>query len=197
MTRKKAFRALKYALTGMWWAVLLLGAGLVISFLSAHFRGEVPRIGDYSVMNIISESMEPSIEKGTYVLIKRVPAEEVKEGDVICFYSSDPSIYGRPNTHRVVEEPYTEDGKLCFTTQGDNNLIPDKVPAYAEDLIGVWVKNLDGLTVFLSFVTQNFMWIFILLVVLGAGTMIASLFFGNKGSGEQSEEKQTAEGQEK
>jgi flagellar basal body-associated protein FliL len=41
------------------------------------------------------------------------------------------------------------------------------------------------------------MWIFILLVVLGAGTMIASLFFGNKGSGEQSEEKQTAEGQEK
>ena len=190
MTKKKAFRALKYALTGLWWVALLLGAVLVISFLSAHFRGEVPRIGNYSVMNIISESMEPSIEKGTYVLIKRVPAEEVEKGDVICFYSSDPSIYGRPNTHRVVEEPYVEDGKLCFTTQGDNNLIVDKVPAYGEDLIGVWVMNLDVLTVFLSFITQNFMLIFVLLVVLGAGAMIASLFYGAKRSNEQDAEKQ-------
>jgi signal peptidase len=176
MTRKKAFRALKYALTGMWWAVLLLGAGLVISFLSAHFRGEVPRIGDYSVMNIISESMEPNIEKGTYVLIKRVPAEEVKEGDVICFYSSDPSIYGRPNTHRVVEEPYTEDGKLCFTTQGDNNPIPDKEPARGERLIGVWVKNLDGFTVFLNFIIDNFMWILAALLALcTASTVVSSV----------------------
>ena len=190
MTKRKAFRALKYALTGLWWVALLLGAVLVISFLSAHFRGEVPRIGNYSVMNIISESMEPSIEKGTYVLIKRVPAEEVEKGDVICFYSSDPSIYGRPNTHRVVEEPYVEDGKLCFTTQGDNNLIVDKVPAYGEDLIGVWVMNLDVLTVFLSFITQNFMLIFVLLVVLGAGAMIASLFYGAKRSNEQDAEKQ-------
>lgn len=190
MTKKKAFLALKYALTGLWWAALLLGAALVISFMSAHFRGEVPRIGKYSVMNIVSESMEPSIEKGTYILIKRVPAEDVEKGDVICFYSSDPSIYGRPNTHRVVEEPYLQDGKLCFTTQGDNNLIADKVPAYGEDLIGVWVTNLDALTMFLSFVTQNFIWIFVLLVVLGAGVTIASLFFSAKKSDERDAEKQ-------
>ena len=189
MTKKKAFRALKYALTGLWWVALLLGAALVISFLSAHFRGEVPRVGNYSVMNIVSESMEPTIERGTYVLIKRGPAEEVREGDVICFYSTDPSIYGYPNTHRVVAEPYMEDGKLCFTTQGDHNLIPDKVPAYGEDLIGVWVMNLDVLTVFLSFITQNFMLIFLLLVVLGAGAMVASLFFGAKRSDEQNAEK--------
>ena len=180
MTKKKAFRALKYALTGLWWAALLLGAVLVISFLSAHFRGEVPRIGNYSVMNIISKSMEPNIKEGTYVVIKRVPAEEVKKGDVICFYSTDPAIYGRPNTHRVVEEPYVQDGRLCFTTQGDNNLIADKEPAYGDRLIGVWVTNLDTFTVFLNFVTQNYIWIFALLMASGVGVTVASVFLSAK-----------------
>lgn len=180
MTKKKAFRVLKYALTGLWWTVLLLGIVLVISFLSAHFRGEVPRIGNYSVMHIVSESMEPNIPMGTYILVKRVPAEEVKKDDVICFYSTDPTIYGRPNTHRVVEQPYWENGELYFVTKGDNNPIPDKDPASAERLIGVWVTNLEGFTLFLDFVTRNFIVIFGVLVVLGAGASIATLFFGGK-----------------
>ena len=180
MTKKKVFRVLKYALTGLWWTVLLLGAVLVINFLSAHFRGEVPRIGKYSVMHIVSDSMEPSIPKDMYILIKRVPAEEVKKDDVICFYSTDPVIYGRPNTHRVVEQPYEENGELYFVTMGDNNLIPDKEPAKAEHLIGVWVRNLEGFTSFLNFVTQNFIVIFAVLVVLGAGASVATLFWGGK-----------------
>lgn len=188
MTKKKAFRVLKYALTGLWWSAFLLGAALVISFLVANFRGEVPRIGNYSVMHIISESMEPNIEKGTYILIKRVPPEDVKKGDVICFYSTDPTIYGRPNTHRVIEEPSLQDGELFFTTKGDRNLAPDKEPARADCLIGVWVTNLDGLTVFLNFVTQNFTWIVVLLVVLGMGPTFASLFLGGKKPHEEEKE---------
>ena len=180
MAKKKAFHALKCALVGLWWMTLLLGVVLVISFLSAHFRGEVPRIGKYSVMHIVSDSMEPNIRKGTYILIKRVPAEEVKQDDVICFYSTDPTIYGCPNTHRVVEEPYLENGELYFVTKGDNNLIADNDPVKSEHLIGVWVKNLDGFTSFLNFVTQNFITIFALLVVLGTGVCVASLFFGDK-----------------
>ena len=190
MTKKKAFRALKYVLSGLWWLGLLLGGILVISFISAHIRGEVPRIGNYSVMHIISESMEPSIEKGTYVLIKRVPAEDVKKGDVICFYSTDPAIYGRPNTHRVVEEPFWENGVLTFTTKGDKNPVPDTVPAKAEHLIGVWVTNLDALTVFLDFVTENFIWVFALLLSLGAGATFGTLFLGAKKSSEDEKEKE-------
>ena len=77
MAKKKAFHLLKCVLTGLWWAALLLGVVLVISFLSAHFRGEVPHVGKYSVMHIISDSMEPNIPTGMYILIKQVPAEEV------------------------------------------------------------------------------------------------------------------------
>ena len=190
MTKKKAFRALKYTLTGLWWAALLLGAVLVISFISAHFRGEVPRIGKYSVMHIISESMEPTIERDTYILIKRVPPEDVKKGDVICFYSTDPSIYGRPNTHRVEQEPFVENGVLTFITKGDKNPVADTEPATADRLIGVWVTNLDTLTAFLDFVTQNFIWIFALLVTLGTGATVTSLFFGAKKPREEAKEKE-------
>ena len=174
-------------------AALLLGAVLVISFISAHFRGEVPRIGKYSVMHIISESMEPTIEQDTYVLIKRVPPEDVKKGDVICFYSTDPAIYGRPNTHRVDEEPFVENGVLTFITKGDRNPVADTEPATADRLIGVWVTNLDTLTAFPDFVTQNFIWIFALLVALGTGATVASLFLGAKKPREEATEEQAEE----
>ena len=174
MATKKVFLALKYVLSALWWLALVLGLVLVISFVSAHFKGEVPHIGKYSIMNIVSESMEPQIEKGTYILIKRTPAEDVKKGDIICFYSDDPAIYGRPNTHRVVEEPHVQDGEIVFTTQGDNNPIPDKQPARGDRLIGVWVTNLDALTVFLNFLTNNFIWIFaILLAPCTAATSVS------------------------
>ena len=176
MATKKVFLSLKYVLSTLWWLALLLGIVLVISFVSAHFKGEVPHIGKYSVMHIVSESMEPKIEKGTYILIKRVPAEDVKKNDIICFYSDDPTIYGCPNTHRVVEEPYMQDGEYFFTTQGDHNLIPDKEPARGDKLIGVWVKNLDGFTVFLNFIIDNFMWMLATLLVLcTASTVVSSI----------------------
>lgn len=174
MAKKKAFLILKYALSALWWLALLLGIVLVISFVSAHFRGEVPHIGKYSVMHIVSGSMEPQIEKGTYILIKRVAPEEIEKDDIICFYSDDPTIYGCPNTHRVVEEPYLQDGELLFTTQGDSNLIPDKVPARGDKLIGVWVRNLGAATVFLNFATNNFMWIFAILLTLCIAAMAIS-----------------------
>ena len=180
MTKKTAFRVLRYILLGLWWLVLLSGGVLIISFLSAHFRGEVPRIGNYSVLHIVSESMEPTIEQGTYILIKRVPPEDVKKGDVICFYSTDPTIYGYPNTHRVIEEPRVQDGALVFDTKGDKNPIPDKVPAQAENLIGVWVKNLTVLTAMLDFVTKNFFWLFFILLLLGMLAAFGGLFLGSR-----------------
>jgi signal peptidase I len=189
MKKKTVLRVLKYTLSGLWWLALLLGAVLIVSFVSAHFRGEVPRIGNYSVMHIVSESMEPTIEKDTYVLIKRVAPEEVKKGDIICFYSTDPTIYGYPNTHRVVEEPRMQDGNLVFDTKGDHNLIPDKEPAQAEHLIGVWVRNLTAFTAILNFLTQNFFLIFLLLALLGVAAALGGLFLGNGKKGKKEESK--------
>ena len=177
---KKAAGIVKYVASGLWWVVMLLGAVLIISFLSAHVKGEVPHIGKYSVMNIVSKSMEPEIAEGSYILIKRIAPEDVKKGDVICFYSTDPMIYGCPNTHRVVEEPYTEDGELYFVTKGDNNPIADKQPAHGDRLIGVCVRNMTGFTAFLQFISQNFLLLIGALLLLNVAIIFGSLMIKSK-----------------
>ena len=98
----------------LWWIAIVLLAVMMFSIMGAKIKGRVPQIFGYSVVNIISGSMEDTIPEGSYILVQNVAPEEVKNGDIICFYSSDPSISGLPNTHRVVEEPIIRDSGIEF-----------------------------------------------------------------------------------
>ena len=146
--KKKTIKILKTVASALWWLVLVLLAALLVNIFAAKLSGRVPSVFGYSVMNIVSGSMEDEIPRGSYVLIKRTDPEKVKKDDVICFYSSDPSIYGIPNTHRVVSDPIVTDSGIEFVTKGDANPIADSVTAKGDRLIGVYVKRLDGLTSF-------------------------------------------------
>ena len=148
--REKRAQIIKKTLGILWWVVLISLALLMFSIIGAKFRGEVPMIFGHSVMRIVSGSMETDIPEGTYILIKKVDPSEVEKNDVITFYSSDYAIYGLPNTHRVVEPPIIGDNGIEFVTRGDANPANDKVTAKGDDLIGRYVKNLDGLTAFAS-----------------------------------------------
>ena len=166
---------------GVIWWVLIIGLGLLMfSIIGAKMRGEVPRIGGYSIMKIISGSMEDEIPEGSYILIREIDPAEVGEGDIITFYSSDYMIYGLPNTHRVVEPPIVTDEGIEFVTKGDANPINDKVTAKGEDLIGIYVRRLDGLTKFSEALEGGGM--FIIMIVLEAFifAMAAMMFLKNK-----------------
>lgn len=172
--------AVKKIIGVIWW-VLIIGLGLLMfSIIGAKMRGEVPRIGGYSIMKIISGSMEDEIPEGSYILIREIDPAEVGEGDIITFYSSDYMIYGLPNTHRVVEPPIVTDEGIEFVTKGDANPINDKVTAKGEDLIGIYVRRLDGLTKFSDALEGGGM--FIIMIVLEAFifAMAAMMFLKNK-----------------
>lgn len=172
--------AVKKIIGVIWW-VLIIGLGLLMfSIIGAKMRGEVPKIGGYSIMKIISGSMEDEIPEGAYILIREIDPAEVREGDIITFYSSDYMIYGLPNTHRVVEPPIVTDGGIEFVTKGDANPINDKVTAKGEDLIGIYVRRLDGLTKFSNALEGGGM--FIIMIVLEAFifAMAAMMFLKNK-----------------
>lgn len=154
-TKKKS--ALGITLSALWWSAVVLLVLLLVNILGAKMTGNVPRVFGYSIMNIVSGSMEDEIPKGSYILIKKVEPEKVKRGDVICFYSTDPQIYGLPNTHRVVEDPINNNGSIEFVTRGDANPINDKETAKGENLIGVYVKRLDTLTAFSNSLKGNMM----------------------------------------
>ena len=194
-TKKKS--ALGITLSALWWSTVVLLILLLVNILGAKMTGNVPRVFGYSIMNIVSGSMEDEIPRGSYILIKKVEPEKVKRGDVICFYSTDPQIYGLPNTHRVVEEPINNNGSIEFVTRGDANPINDKETAKGENLIGVYVKRLDTLTAFSNALKGNMM-IFVIISLqismFGMATYAVIAFKGSKNSDKTSEiDKKTKE----
>ena len=145
---KKISAILKIVATVFWWIATVSIVVLILVIMGAKIKGKVPYIFGYSVMNIVSGSMEDRIPAGTYILIKKTDASEIEKGDVICFYSDDPTILGYPNTHTVIEDPIHGENGIEFVTKGDASLAKDDYTAKGDKLIGKYVKNLDGLTRF-------------------------------------------------
>jgi len=81
---------------------------------------------------VTSGSMRPTLERGDLIFIYKVPANEIKVGDIIVFrvpWSETPIV------HRVVEI-YHEGGTEIFITKGDNNPVPDPGYRTPNDIYG-------------------------------------------------------------
>ena len=114
-----------------------------IVLIVRNARGQVTFLFGRSMLRVTTASMEPGIEAGSYILVKRVKTEEIAVGDVITFRSDDPVIKGQLNTHRVVE---ILDGGASFRTKGDNNPKEDLYPVPADHVVARYVRNLAGVT---------------------------------------------------
>lgn len=99
----------------------------------------------YSVLWVLTESMEPTIPSRSYILVKNVTAEEIEVDDVITFRSRDAALNGMLNTHRVVEIIGDHEE---FVTKGDNSVGVDTTHVLAQDVEAKYVCNLTVLTVF-------------------------------------------------
>lgn len=98
---------------------------MVISILMVWFA-----VGVFPVrpMVIATGSMEPVINKGDVVLVKRSKAKEVKVGDIVQYKYENVYIF-----HRIIDIE-KEKNQTKFKTKGDNNSIPDP-ELVAEDKI--------------------------------------------------------------
>jgi signal peptidase I len=192
---KKISGALKIAAKFIWWAATVSIVLMICMIMGAKIKGEVPYFFGYSVMNIVSGSMEDRIPAGTYILIKKTDASEIEKGDVICFYSDDPNILGYPNTHTVVEDPIYGENGIEFVTKGDANLVKDDYTAKGDKLIGKYVKNLDGLTRFSQSLQGNaIFYCYMILSGLCVVFMVVPMFmkaFSKDEDGKNEEERET------
>lgn len=111
-------RKLKKFSKAIYWLVF---AGLIgIAGIVALSALNVP--GSLKLLSVQSGSMEPSIPRGSVILIK--PEQEYKIGNVITFKDKH-----NPNflvTHRIVEVENLESGKL-YVTKGDANEDADRM----------------------------------------------------------------------
>lgn len=127
--------------------------------------GEAPNFFGFSMFRVMTGSMEPSIPTDSLIVVKRMSAKNLAEGDVITFYSRDPSLAGEPNTHRIVrfEE---EDGKRIIITKGDANNIEDRYPTHEEDVIGKVIFSSIKLGKFIRLLSNPVIFIPVIIIPL-------------------------------
>jgi len=120
---------------------------LVILMLAAVGTFLAPRFG-WRVDTVLSGSMEPALKVGGVVVTQPVGVEDIREGDVITFYSP---LGDRLTTHRVIARVTsiqdtefvqlamatpTEESPVYFRTKGDANEDADPFLVPAENVVG-------------------------------------------------------------
>lgn len=147
--------------------ILILNVSLIIRSFTAP--NEVPRVGKWLPLVVMTDSMYPEIHSGDLIICQVKEAEEVQVRDVISFF--DPAGNGTSIvTHRVMEIK-NEDGRIAFITQGDANNTADDRPVPAEKLVGVYHTRIAGVGNVIMFMqtTQGLLLCVVLPIVLLMG----------------------------
>lgn len=112
---------------------------------------EVPSVGGWLPLIVLTDSMYPEIHSGDLIICHTEDAENVEVGDIIAFF--DPAGNGTSIvTHRVTEVT-TEDGGLAFRTKGDANNVEDAKLVPADKLVAVYrnrIPNMGNVAMFMQ-----------------------------------------------
>lgn len=129
--------------------VLIINITLIAkSYLN---KDEIPKLGGYCPLIVMTGSMEPTINSGDLIIVKQAAAGDIKKGDIISFY--DPDGNGTSVlTHRVTDI-LSSDSSLSFRTKGDANNAEDSKAVDAGKLIGIYktrIKNAGSVAMFMQ-----------------------------------------------
>ena len=123
--------------------VPVLAINLTLIVKSYTNSEEVPDVGGYLPLIVLTDSMLPEISSGDLIICHTVDAEDVEVNDVIAYF--DPTGNGSSIvTHRVIEI-VENSGNLEFRTKGDNNNTEDKALVPADSLVGLYQTRIAGL----------------------------------------------------
>ncbi|MBQ3584609.1 MAG: signal peptidase I [Lachnospiraceae bacterium] len=121
---------------------IMLLAGLCWTIYSIHVNKTVSFF-DYHFLRILSNSMEPTLDVNTCIIVKEVEEDELEVGDIITFRSRETEIYGNYNTHRIYEIIIDEEtGEREYITKGDLFEYPDRLHLKYDDIIGKYQRNI-------------------------------------------------------
>ena len=115
--------------------IIIVFAVIVLLVVVMTPKGQAPSILGYSFFRVMTGSMEPEMPVNSLIVVEKTPVQDLEPGDVISFYSRDPSLAGEVNTHRIVDIS-NEEGARLFQTKGDANNVPGRYITREEDVIG-------------------------------------------------------------
>lgn len=127
-------------------AIVLIAASVfVLLTVVMTPADQVPQVMGFSILRVLTGSMEPEIPENAMLLVHRTDPEKLEPGDVISFYSPDPLLDGALNTHRIVRVEQ-EGNRLQFITKGDANPAEDQQRVSEDSVVGkvVFVSTAIG-----------------------------------------------------
>jgi signal peptidase len=150
--RPAAWREVLHAvLLGLSTGVIVLVAALaVVLIVIPKMTGSVP-------LSVLTQSMEPSLPPGTLLVVRPVPVDDIRIGDVVTYQitSGQPAVV----SHRVVGVTTSSTGERTFVLKGDANDLADSAPVTAPQIRGVLWYSLPGLGVVNQAVNGSRSWL--------------------------------------
>ena len=132
----------------------------------------------FSVMTVLTESMQSEIPKDSFILTRKVDPKSITVGDDVTYMLNATT----PVTHRVVGiyENYEATGERGFETKGIENEKPDGVIVPAASLVGKVIFHSFALGKTLKFIKTNIIYIAILFVLIAALLVALRIVFLSK-----------------
>lgn len=128
-------------------------------------KGQVPSLFGFSMLTVLTGSMEPTLPESSLILVRQTDPSQIREGDIITFYTSIAGYDGVVNTHRVTEVT-SDEGSIAFRTQGDANPLVDSSLVHGEQVVGSVFFHSLILGVIVSFLRKPFVFFLIILIPL-------------------------------
>ncbi|HEY8422151.1 MAG TPA: signal peptidase I [Thermoclostridium sp.] len=146
--------------------VLVVLGVFIVYMLVFMFKGmktnETPTIFGHQIYIVRSNSMSPTFETGSLLLVKHVDTSSIQVNDIITFKEKNDSV---ATTHRVVK--ILNDNGLQFVTRGDANNVDDPMPVSADEVVGrvvFWIPYIGYLLGFIR--TKEGLLVFIIVPAL-------------------------------
>ena len=145
-TKKRSKVRRGFGIAGVVLLVIILVVLILNAVLSMFMDNYYTTFGDYRLFSIVSDSMDPTIPKGSMIVgkkptkvseVKASSSADAKDGTIITFKAKNTSGETILLTHRVVGIS-TENGKTVFTTRGDNAAGVDGVKPTWDDVVGIY-----------------------------------------------------------
>jgi signal peptidase I len=135
----------------------------------------------YKMFTVLSDSMKPEFQAGDIVIVKMIKPEDLKEGDVITFYSKSGPVV----THKIEGKTVMEDEKDAFITKGINVDQADADPVPHDRVIGKYsfaIPKAGHLFNFLRTTTGYFLLIFtpLMMIILLNGYKLVKAYWDFK-----------------
>lgn len=144
-TIKKVIKTIMLAIL-----ITLLISNIIMFYQTNIKHAEIPQVAGISVFNIVSESMEPTINVNDLIVIKKCKESEIENKDIITYKKDD----GTAVTHRVIRKNKVN-GETIYTTKGDNNPVEDDGVIKYSQVHGKYVFKIKGIGGFVEKIQKN------------------------------------------